>query len=171
MLVYSQVRTGVIKVATSGAIDVSTIAGQVAFAGLPDVQKVAINRAVFEEYLKNEITTGGYIPQNTLNETLAGDMGQTIQAMAAAAGATIANPYTGTATPPAKQNPWIKFAQTHTQGFITVKVTAAQVEAKFHHTLPLVSAAGVATNPTAENVVSLVKTVTVNKDSTLLTVS
>ena len=173
MLVYSTVRTGVIKAATGGAIDVGTIAGQVAFAGLPDAQKVAIHRAVFETYLSNEAATGaaGYLPQNTLNETLAGDMGQTIQGMAAALGATIANPYTGTATPPAKQNPWIKFAQTHTQGFITVKVTAAQVEAKFHHTLPLVSSAGVMMNPTADNVVSLVKTVTINKDSTLLTVS
>lgn len=173
MLVYSTVRTGVIKAATGGAIDVGTITGQVAFAGLPDAQKVAIHRAVFEEYLNQESATGaaGYIPQNTLNETLAGDMGQTIQGLATALGATIANPYTGTATPPAKQNPWIKFAQTHTQGFITVKVTAAQVEAKFHHTLPLVSSAGVMMNPTADNVVSLVKTVTINKDSTLLTVS
>ena len=168
MLVYSTVRTGVIKAATGGAIDVGTITGQVAFAGLPDAQKVAIHRAVFEEYLNQET---GYIPQNTLNETLAGDMGQTIQGLASALGVTIANPYTGTATPPAKQNPWIKFAQTHTQGFITVKVTAAQVEAKFHHTLPLVSSAGVMMNPTADNVVTLVKTVTINKDSTLLTVS
>ncbi|MDO9178436.1 MAG: alkaline phosphatase D family protein [Agitococcus sp.] len=173
MLVYSTVRTGVIKAATGGAIDVGTITGQVAFAGLPDAQKVAIHRAVFEEYLNQESATGaaGYIPQNTLNETLAGDMGQTIQGLASALGVTIANPYTGTATPPAKQNPWIKFAQTHTQGFITVKVTAAQVEAKFHHTLPLVSSAGVMMNPTADNVVTLVKTVTINKDSTLLTVS
>jgi hypothetical protein len=52
-----------------------------------------------------------------------------------------------------------------------VKVTAAQVEAKFHHTLPLVSSAGVMMNPKADNVVSLVKAVTINKDSTLLTVS
>ncbi len=173
MLVYSQVRTGVIKVASGDAIDVSTIAGQIAFAGLPDANKIAMNRAAFDEYLKHEVPTasGGYIPQNTLNETLAGEMGKTIQAMAAAAGATIANPYTGTASPPAIQNPWIKYAQTHTQGFITVKVTAAKVEAKFHHTLPLVSAAGAMNTPTADNVVSMVKTVTVNKDSTLLTVS
>ena len=103
-----------------------------------------MNRAAFDEYLNHEVpaASGGYLPQNTLNETLAGEMGQTIQAMAAAAGATIANPYTGTASPPAIQNPWIKYAQTHTQGFITVKVTAAKVEAKFHHTATLAQKCG-----------------------------
>ena len=85
--------------------------------------------------------------------------------------ATTTNPYTGTVTTPPKQNPWIRYVQTGTQGFATVKVTPAMVQAKFHHTMPLKKMAGSATTPSVEEVVTLVKTVTVNKDSTALTIS
>jgi hypothetical protein len=37
--------------------------------------------------------------QNTLNETFAGNMGQTIQALSQQLGVSIPNPYTGTNTP------------------------------------------------------------------------
>ena len=60
----------------------------------------------------------------------------------------IPNPYTGTANPPVVQNPWIKYVETDTQGFITVKVTPTQVEAKFHHIETL------AKSPTANNVIA-----------------
>ena len=67
---------------------------------------------------------------------------------------TIPNPYTGTATPPAIQNPWIKYVETNTQGFITVNVTPARVQAKFHHIQTL------ANNPSADNVIITAKTKT-----------
>ncbi len=149
MLVYQQVKSGVLA-----AADLST----------PEKQQAAF-RQVFEVFLTQEVSlaNGGYALQNTLNETLAGDMGEIIKGLA---GLPV-NPYTGTTTPPAKQNPWIKYVETKTQGFITVKVTPTQVEAKFHHTATL------ATNPTADNVVlaAKAKTVVINKDSTQLTIS
>jgi alkaline phosphatase D len=128
-----------------------------------------LNRAAFEQYLTNEISAaaGGYTLQTTLNETLSGDMGKTLQGIATTLGSTIPNPYTGTADAPPKQNPWIKYVETKTQGFITVKVTPAKVEAKFHHTATL------AANPATDNVVvaSKAKTVVINNGSTKLTIS
>lgn len=180
MLTYQAVRTEVVKQITTllptGSIDVGTPAGQIAFETLTAKQKTDINRLAFDKYLESE-SADGHAPVNTLNETLAGDMGNTLLAMInglrAKMGlpATDINPYTGTVTPPPKQNPWIKQVQTGTQGFATVKVTSAKVEAKFHHTMPLKKAAGSATAPSVEEVVTLVKTVTVNKDSTALTIS
>ncbi|HEX5276438.1 MAG TPA: alkaline phosphatase D family protein [Fluviicoccus sp.] len=174
MLLYQGVRTEVVKQLTTllptGSLDVGTPAGQIAFASLSAKQQTDINRFAFEEYLKRA-TAAGYTPVNTLNETLAGNMGQTLQAMAAAAGLTIPNPYTGGAGAPPVQNPWIKYVQTSTQGFATVKVTPTQVITKFHHTMPMVVTGGSRTPPKTEEVVTLVKTVTVNKDSTALTVS
>ncbi|RZU38413.1 alkaline phosphatase D [Fluviicoccus keumensis] len=174
MLLYQGVRTEVVKQLTTllptGSLDVGTPAGQIAFATLSPKQQNDINRFAFEEYLKRA-TAAGYTPVNTLNETLAGNMGQTLQAMAAAAGLTIPNPYTGGAGAPPVQNPWIKYVQTSTQGFATVKVTPTQVVTKFHHTMPMVVSGGTRTPPKTEEVVTLVKTVTVNKDSTALTVS
>lgn len=180
MLLYQAVRTETVKQITTllptGSIDVGTPAGQIAFETLSAKQKTDINRLAFEKYLENEVADG-HEPVNTLNETLAGNMGTTLLAMINGLLAkqgkppTTANPYTGTATAPAIQNPWINYVQTGTQGFATVKVTPTQVVAKFHHTMPLVKSGGSAAAPAAEGVVSLVKTVTVNKDSTALTVS
>lgn len=179
MLVYQAVRTEVVKQITTalptGSIDVGTPAGQIAFETLTAKQKTDINRLAFEEYLKNE-TADGHTPVNTLNETLAGDMGGTLLAMIngllAKQGkpATTTNPYTGTDAAPARQNPWIRYVQTGTQGFATVKVTPAKVEARFHHITPLLRSGGSATAPSADAAVALVKTVTVNKDSTALTI-
>lgn len=140
MLVYQNVKSQVLAVA-----DLST----------PEKQQAAY-RQVFEVYLQNEISValGGYVIQNTLNETFAGNMGQTIQALSQQLGVTISNPYTGTNTPPPVQNPWIKYVETDTQGFITVKVTPTQVEAKFHHIETL------AKSPTASSVIASNKTKT-----------
>ena len=140
MLVYQNVKSQVLAVA-----DLST----------PEKQQAAY-RQVFEVYLSKEVPVaqGGYAIQNTLNETFAGNMGQTIQALSQQLGVSIPNPYTGTANPPVVQNPWIKYVETDTQGFITVKVTPTQVEAKFHHIETL------AKSPTANNVIASNKTKT-----------
>jgi alkaline phosphatase D len=140
MLVYQNVKSQVLAVA-----DLST----------PEKQQAAY-RQVFEVYLSQELalSQGGYAIQNTLNETFAGNMGQIIQALSQQLGVTIPNPYTGTATPPAIQNPWIKYVETNTQGFITVNVTPARVQAKFHHIQTL------ANNPSADNVIITAKTKT-----------
>ena len=140
MLVYQNVKAQVLAVA-----DLST----------PEKQQAAY-RQVFEVYLSQELalSQGGYAIQNTLNETFAGNMGQIIQALSQQLGVTILNPYTGTATPPAIQNPWIKYVETNTQGFITVNVTPARVQAKFHHIQTL------ANNPSADNVIITAKTKT-----------
>ena len=121
-----------------------------------EAKKQEVSRQIFNAYLQNEISIalGGYVIQNTLNETFAGNMGQTIQALSQQLGVTIPNPYTDTNTPPPVQNPWIKYVETNTQGFITVKVTPSQVEAKFHHIEAL------AKSPTANNVIATNKTKT-----------
>ena len=140
MLVYQNVKSQVLAVA-----DLST----------PEKQQAAY-RQVFEVYLSKEVPVaqGGYAIQNTLNETFAGNMGQTIQALSQQLGVSIPNPYTGTANPPVVQNPWIKYVETDTQGFITVKVTPTQVEARFHHIETL------AKSPTANSVIASNKTKT-----------
>ena len=136
MLLYQAVRTETVKQITTllptGSIDVGTPAGQIAFEILSAKQKTDINRLAFEKYLENEVADG-HEPVNTLNETLAGNMGTTLLAMINGLLAkqgkppTTANPYTGTATAPAIQNPWINYVQTGTQGFATEKVTPTQV--------------------------------------------
>lgn len=127
-------------------------------------QLQAAYRQVFDIFVttkEKSVAEGGYVIFNTLNETLAGDMGTIIQGLA---GLPV-NPYSKDVVPPPKQNPWIKYVETKTQGFITVRVTPAKVEATFHHTATL------AASPTAANVVIKTKTVTVNNGSTQLTVS
>ncbi len=154
MLIYSQVKEAVLK---NTALDLTTSEG-----------REAAYRLVFNEYLntinsQNLNNAQGYQIFNTLNETFAGNMGYTIQALAKSA----TNPYTGLATPPAIQNPWIKYVESNTQGFITVNVTPARVEAKYHHI------ASLSNNPTADSVIlsGRAKTVVVNNGSTKLTVS
>jgi alkaline phosphatase D len=145
MLIYSHVKEAVLK---NTALDLTTSEG-----------REAAYRIFFEEYLKtinaqNLNNAQGYQIFNTLNETFAGNMGQTIQAVSQQLGVTIPNPYTDTNTPPPVQNPWIKYVETDTQGFITVKVTPTQVEAKFHHIETL------AKSPTASSVIASNKTKT-----------
>lgn len=153
MLIYEQVKATILATA-----DLSS----------PEKQQAAY-RQIFEVYLTKEVPVaqGGYAPINTLNETFAGNMGQTIQAVSQQLGVTIANPYTGIASPPPVQNPWIKYVESNTQGFITVNVTAARVEAKYHHIETL------AKNPSADTVIaaSKTKTVVVNNGSTQLMIS
>lgn len=153
MLIYEQVKATILA-----AADLSTAEKQ-----------QAAYRQIFEAYLTKEVPVaqGGYAPINTLNETFAGNMGQTIQAVSQQLGVTIPNPYTGTASAPPVQNPWIKYVESNTQGFITVNVTAARVEAKYHHIETL------AKNPNTDTVIaaSKTKTVVVNNASTQLTIS
>ncbi|MFO1391246.1 MAG: alkaline phosphatase D family protein [Agitococcus sp.] len=153
MLIYDQVKATILATA-----DLSTTEKQ-----------QAAYRQIFEVYLTKEVAValGGYAPINTLNETFAGNMGQTIQAVSQQLGVTIPNPYTGVASAPPIQNPWIKFVESNTQGFITVNVTAARVEAKYHHIETL------AKNPSADTVIaaSKTKTVVVNNGSTQLSIS
>ncbi|PTQ90828.1 alkaline phosphatase D family protein [Agitococcus lubricus] len=164
MLIYQNVKSAVLAATPAEAL--STEAG-----------KAAVYRAVFEQYLTAINTSGtnnaiGYNPINTLNETLAGEMGKTIQGLALSLGQTIPNPYTSTPTKPSfdfppVQNPWLKYVETKTQGFITVNVSPNQVVATYHHIKPL------AANPTASEVIDATKTktITINKNSTLLTLS
>lgn len=153
MLIYDQVKATILATA-----DLSTTEKQ-----------QAAYRQIFEVYLTKEVAValGGYAPINTLNETFAGNMGQTIQAVSQQLGVTIPNPYTGVASAPPIQNPWIKYVESNTQGFITVNVTAARVEAKYHHIETL------AKNPSADTVIaaSKTKTVVVNNGSTQLSIS
>ena len=170
MLVYEQVKTAVIKQATSGAIDLSTLDGIKALDGLPDANKQALYRAVFGEYLKHEVPAG-YAVVNTLNETLAGPIGSSIVAVAQQAGATIPNPYTVDNTTPPVQNPWIRMVETDTQGFVTVHVTPTKSEATFHFFRKNTVIGTAVRTPTADEVILQTRTVTVTKDSTALTVS
>lgn len=117
---------------------------------VPDGPNAALASLVF-------VNAGPAGVLNTFNETLAGPLGATIQAV------TGTNPYGGAGG--LVNNPWIKYVDSDAQGYLVVTLTHTQLQAQFKKVKRLANGA-IPADP-----LSGVKTVTVAAGSTTLAMS